>query len=146
MSGIIAGVSDDLRPAVAFGPDQPQRFLTEWLGLPSRDMPVSAASNLPGALAWWHRQAGRWDPQVMRQNHVPASRRMDGDMLLVGIETNRYGCGAYRTPATTRQFLSVRTYREQAGPRRENAWMSSSGISHWSRPSSVGASGSGPLT
>jgi hypothetical protein len=34
----------------------------------------------------WHRQAGRWDPPVIRQNRVPASREMDGDMLLVGVE------------------------------------------------------------
>jgi len=80
-------VSDDLTPAAAFGPDQPQRFLTAWFGPPSRDVPESAAGDLPAALARWHRQAGRWDPPVMRQNHVPAGREMDGDMLLVGIET-----------------------------------------------------------
>lgn len=73
--------------AVTFGPDQPQRFLTAWLGLPPRDMPPgSAASDLPAALANWHRQADRWDPLVMQQNRVPASREMDGDMLLVGVE------------------------------------------------------------
>ncbi len=80
-------MSDDLTPAAAFGPDQPQRFLTAWFGTPSRDVPESAAGDLPAALARWHRQAGRWDPPVMRQNHVPARREMDGDMLLVGIET-----------------------------------------------------------
>jgi hypothetical protein len=79
-------VSDDLRLAVTFGADQPQRFLTAWLGPPPRDMPGSAASDLPAALAHWHRQAARWDPPVMRQNRVPASRQADGDMLLVGVE------------------------------------------------------------
>jgi hypothetical protein len=71
---------------VSFGPEQPQRFLTAWLGPPSRDAPASAASDLPAALARWHRQAGRWDVPVMRQNRVPARRQMDGDMLLVGVE------------------------------------------------------------
>jgi hypothetical protein len=79
-------VSDDLRLAAAFGPDQPQRFLTAWLGPPPRDAPESAASDLPAALAKWHRQAGRWDLPVMRQNRVPARREMDGEMLLVGVE------------------------------------------------------------
>lgn len=69
------------------GPDQPQRFLTAWFGPPSGDAPESAASDLPAALANWHRQAGRWDPPVMRQNRVPASREMDGEMLLAGVET-----------------------------------------------------------
>jgi hypothetical protein len=79
-------VGDDLRLAVTFGPDQPQRFLTAWFGPPSRDVPESATSDLPAALAQWHRQAGRWDPPVMRQNRVPASREMDGDVLLAGVE------------------------------------------------------------
>jgi hypothetical protein len=80
-------VSDDLRLAVAFGPDQPQHFLTAWLGPPSQGAPPeSATSDLPAALAEWHRQAGRWDLQVTRQNRVPASREMDGNMLLVGVE------------------------------------------------------------
>jgi hypothetical protein len=86
MSGIITDVSDDLRLAVTFGPDQPQRFLTAWLGPHQRDVPRSAPSDLPAALAHWHRQAGRWDPPVTRQNCVPARREMDGDMLLVGVE------------------------------------------------------------
>jgi hypothetical protein len=81
-------VSDDLKLAVAFGPDQPQRFLTAWLGPPSHDAsPEPATSDLPAALAEWHRQAGRWDFPVTRHNRVPASREMDGNMLLVGIET-----------------------------------------------------------
>jgi hypothetical protein len=71
---------------VTFGPDQPQRFLTGWLGPPPRDMPGPASGDLPAALAHWHRQAGRWDPPVMRQNRVPASRETDGDMLLAGVE------------------------------------------------------------
>jgi hypothetical protein len=79
-------VSDDLKLAAAFGPDQPQRFLTAWLGPPSRDAPESTASDLPAALTEWHRQVGRWDSPVMRQNRVPAHRRMDGDVLLVGLE------------------------------------------------------------
>jgi len=79
-------VGNDLRLAVTFGPDQPQRFLTAWLGPPSRDAPESAASDLPAAMANWHRQAGRWDPPVTRQNRVPASREMDGEMLLAGVE------------------------------------------------------------
>jgi hypothetical protein len=79
-------VSDDLRLAVTFGPDQPQRFLTAWLGPPQQDMPGSATSDLPAALAQWHRQASRWDPPVMQQNRVPASREMDAGMLLVGVE------------------------------------------------------------
>ena len=74
--GIITDVSDDLRLAVTFGPDQPQRFLTAWLGPPQRDMPGSATSDLPAALAQWHRQASRWEPPVMQQNRVPASREM----------------------------------------------------------------------
>lgn len=80
-------VSDDLKLAMTFGPDQPQRFLTAWLGPPSRDAPESAAHDLPAALADWHRQAGRWDPPAMRQNRVPARREMNGDMLLVGVES-----------------------------------------------------------
>src|SRR5215469_4582276 len=76
----------DLRPAVTFGPDQPQRFLTAWLGPPTRDPPQSAASDLPAALAQWHRQAGRWAPPEKHQNRVPARRQMDGDKLLVGVE------------------------------------------------------------
>jgi hypothetical protein len=79
-------VSNDLRLDMTFGPDQPQRLLSAWLGPPLRDVPEPAASDLPAALADWHRQAGRWDPPVMRQNRVPASREMDGDMLLVGVE------------------------------------------------------------
>jgi hypothetical protein len=79
-------VSDDLKLALTFGPDQPQRFLTAWLGPPPRDTPESAASDLPAALANWHQQASRWDPAVTRQNRVPASREMDGEMLLVGVE------------------------------------------------------------
>lgn len=79
-------VGDDLKLAVTFGPDQPQRFLTAWLGPPSRDAPEPAAGDLPAALAQWHRQASRWDPPVIRQNRVPASREMDGDMLLVAVE------------------------------------------------------------
>jgi hypothetical protein len=80
-------VSDDLRLAVAFGPDQPQRFLTAWLGPPSQDAPPEPAiSGLPAALAEWHRQAGRRDLPVTRQNRVPASREMDGNMLLAGVE------------------------------------------------------------
>jgi hypothetical protein len=79
-------MSDDLKLAVAFGPDQPQRFLTAWLGLPPRRPPESTASDLPAALAEWHRQVGRWDARVMRQNHVSAGRQMDGEMLLVGLE------------------------------------------------------------
>jgi len=71
---------------VTFGADQPQRFLTAWLGPPSRHVPESAASDLPAALARWHRQAARWDPPVMRQNRVPASREMDDGMLLAGVE------------------------------------------------------------
>ena len=84
--GIITDVSDDMRLAAAFGPDQPQRFLTAWLGPPPGDAPESAASDLPAALAKWHRQAGRWDSPVMRQNRVPARREVDGEMLLVGVE------------------------------------------------------------
>jgi hypothetical protein len=84
--GIITDVSDDLRLAVTFSPDQPQHFLTAWLGPPSRDMPEPVASDLPAALAKWHRQAGRWDPPVMRQNRVPARREMNGAMLLAGVE------------------------------------------------------------
>jgi hypothetical protein len=76
--GTITHVSDDLRLAVTFGPDQPQRFLTGWLGPPPRDMPGPAAGDLPAALAHWHRQAGRWDPPVMRQNRVPVSRDRRG--------------------------------------------------------------------
>ncbi|MGH3163378.1 MAG: hypothetical protein ACRDPF_03825 [Streptosporangiaceae bacterium] len=79
-------MSDDLKLALTFGPDQPQRFLTAWLGPPPRDTPDSAASDLPAALANWHQQASRWDPPVTRQNRVPASREMDGEMLLVGVE------------------------------------------------------------
>jgi hypothetical protein len=79
-------VSDDFRLAVTFGPDQPQRFLTAWLGPPARDAPKSAGRDLPAALAEWQRQAGRWDSPVMHQNHVPARRQMDGEMLLVGVE------------------------------------------------------------
>lgn len=82
-------VSDDLRLAVAFGPGQLQHFLSAWLGPPSRDVrdvPEPATSDLPAALADWHRQAGRFDPPVMRQNRVPTSREMDGEMLLVGVE------------------------------------------------------------
>lgn len=71
---------------MTFGPDQPQRFLTAWLGPPSRDAPETASSDLPAALSHWHRQAGRWNSPVMRQNRVSASREMDGDMLLVGVE------------------------------------------------------------
>ena len=71
---------------MTFGPDQPQRFLTAWLGPPTRDVPESAVSDLPAALAEWHRQASRWDSPVMRQNRVPARREMDGDMLLAGVE------------------------------------------------------------
>ncbi len=71
---------------MTFGPDQPQRFLTAWFGPPSRDAPEPAASDVPAALASWHRQVGRWDPPVIRHNQVPAGREMDGDMLLVGIE------------------------------------------------------------
>jgi len=71
-------VGEDLKLAVTFGPDQPQRFLTAWLGPPSRDAPNPAASDLPTALAEWHRQASRWDAPVMRQNRVPARREMDG--------------------------------------------------------------------
>jgi hypothetical protein len=79
-------MSDVLRLAVTFGPDQPQRFLTAWLGPPSRDVPELATSGLPAAMADWHRQVSRWDPPVMRQNRVPNRREMDGDMLLVGVE------------------------------------------------------------
>lgn len=79
-------MSDDLTWAAVFGSDQPQRFLTAWLGPPSRDVREPAASDFPAALATWHRQAGRWDPPVMRQNRVPTTREMDGDTLLVGVE------------------------------------------------------------
>lgn len=79
-------MSDDLRLAAAFGPDQPQRFLTAWLGPPARDAPEPAVRDLPAALAQWHRHAARWDPPVMRHNRVPASREVDGQMLLAGIE------------------------------------------------------------
>jgi hypothetical protein len=80
-------VGEDLKLAVTFGPNQPQRFLTAWFGAPPRDVPEPAASDLPAALAQWHGQAGRWDFPVMRQNRVPAGREMDGDMLLAGVET-----------------------------------------------------------
>ena len=80
-------MDDELSAAVVFGPDQPQRFLTAWLGPPLRDAPRWAASGLPAALVEWHRQVARWDSPVMRQNKVPFQRRMDGDVLLVGIET-----------------------------------------------------------
>jgi hypothetical protein len=83
---MIADVGDDLRLAVTFGADQPQRFLTAWLRPPSRDAPEPASLDLPAALAQWHQQAARWDYPVMRQNRVPARREMDGDMLLVGVE------------------------------------------------------------
>lgn len=73
--------------AAAFGVDQPQRFLTAWLGPPSRDAPKPIARDLPAAMAEWHRQVGRWDIPVMRQNRVPTRREMDGDVLLVGVET-----------------------------------------------------------
>jgi hypothetical protein len=85
-AGIISSVSDDLWPAVAFGPDQPERFLAGWLGPPSRQAPRPEASELPAALARWHRHASRWDAAVMRQNRIPANREMDGGMLLVGVE------------------------------------------------------------
>jgi len=79
-------MNDDLMAAVTFGRDQPQRFLHAWLGLPSRDPAELAASDLPAALAEWHRQVARWDAPVMRQNRVPAQREIDGDVLLVGAE------------------------------------------------------------
>jgi hypothetical protein len=72
---------------VPFGPDQPQRFLTAWFGPPSRDALKPASTDLPAALTAWHRQVSRWDTPVMRQNRAPARREMDGDMLLVGVET-----------------------------------------------------------
>jgi hypothetical protein len=79
-------VSDDLRLAVTFGTDQPERFLTAWLGPPSRNAAKTATGDLPAALSNWHQQAGRWDPPVMRQNRVPAGREMDGGVLLIGVE------------------------------------------------------------
>jgi hypothetical protein len=85
-SDMITDVGDDLRLAVTFGADQPQRFLTAWLGPPSRDAPEPASLDLPAALAQWHKQAARWEHPVIRQNRVPARREMDGDMLLVGVE------------------------------------------------------------
>lgn len=78
--------SDDVRQAVLFDPDQPKRFLTAWLGPPSRNVAEPAARYLPAALAEWHRQVARWDAPVVRQNRVPAGREMRGDMLLVGVE------------------------------------------------------------
>lgn len=78
--------------AAAFGPDQPQRFLTAWFGPPSRDVPESttrflAAAYFPASLAAWHRQVARWASPVMRQNYVPTRRELRGDMLLVGVES-----------------------------------------------------------
>jgi hypothetical protein len=89
-------VKDDLRLAAVFGSDQPQRFLTAWLGPPLRDAPQSTVRGLPGALAEWHRQVGRWDSPVMRQNRVPARRELDGDVLLVGVETQAVLAGGVR--------------------------------------------------
>lgn len=86
-----AGPKVGLRLAAAFGPDQPQRFLTAWLGPPSRDVPESttrdlAAAYFPAALAEWHRQVSRWHSPVLHQNRVLTRREMRGDMLLVAEE------------------------------------------------------------
>jgi hypothetical protein len=85
-SGIIKDVNDELAAVADFGPEQPQRFLSAWFGPPSRDAPQWVANGLPLALVEWHRQVARWDSTVTQQNRVPFERRMDGDMLLVGIE------------------------------------------------------------
>src|SRR5215469_8066460 len=80
-------VIDEVGAAAVFGPDQPERFLTAWFGPPARDAPHWVPNGLPLPLVDWHRQVARWDSPVMRQNEVPFQRTMDGDVLLVGIET-----------------------------------------------------------
>jgi len=87
--GKMTGVIDEVRPAAVFGPDQPERFLTAWFGPPARDAPDWVPNGLPLPLVDWHRQVARWDSPVMRQNEVPFQRTMDGDVLLVGVETQR---------------------------------------------------------
>lgn len=126
---MITGTGDDLRLAVIFGPDQPQRFLTAWLGPRSRDAPEPAASDLPTALAHWHRQAGRWDPPVMRHNQVPAGRQMDGDMLLVGIENQALCLWGVPDSGDNPLVCERKTSPEQIGPRPDSASTSSYGTS-----------------
>jgi hypothetical protein len=82
----MTGVIDEVRTAAVFGPDQPERFLTAWLGPPARDVQHWVPNGLPVALVDWHRQVARWDSPVMRQNEVPSQRTLDGDVLLVGVE------------------------------------------------------------
>jgi hypothetical protein len=77
---------DDLEAATAFGADQPERFLTAWFGPPARPA-AEVPDELPEPLRRWHQLAGRWDRPLLRQNQIPAERQVDGDLLLVGIET-----------------------------------------------------------
>jgi hypothetical protein len=86
MPGMIGDVNDEVWAAAVFGADQPERFLSAWIGPPSRDAPQWVANGLPLALVEWHWQVARWNSPVMRQNRVPFQRTMDGDVLLVGIE------------------------------------------------------------
>jgi hypothetical protein len=67
-------MNDDLMAVVTFGADQPRRFLEAWLGPPSRDAAEPAASDLPAAMAHWHRQVARWDVPVMRSLAVGSAR------------------------------------------------------------------------
>lgn len=79
----------NIADAVTFGPDQPERFLGAWLGEPNRSgANASVSRDLPPQLVRWHQQVARWGhSSVMRQNRVPTTPEMDGDVLLVGVET-----------------------------------------------------------
>lgn len=77
---------DDLASAITFGADQPERFLTAWFGPPSQPAAV-VSGDLPAPLRRWRQLASRWDRPLLRQNRIPVAATMDGDMLVVGVET-----------------------------------------------------------
>lgn len=79
-------MTDNIAAAIEFGADQPERFLTAWFGPPSRPA-AAVADGLPEPLRRWHQLASRWDRPLLQQNEIPADPKMDGDLLLVGIET-----------------------------------------------------------
>lgn len=80
-------MSDDLVSAFAFGADQPERFLTAWFGPPARPRLTAVLDELPEPLRRWHQLAGRWDQPLLIQNQVPNQAEYDGDLLVVGVET-----------------------------------------------------------
>src|SRR5687767_5370387 len=90
--------------------------LAAWIGPPRGSIQkLQTLDALPGALVRWHEQVSAWGySAVVHQNEVPAECRMDGDVLLVGIENQAFWVWGVREPSEDNPWVVERENDERA--------------------------------